>query len=412
MPNHDEQINATAYLMKCNRLQTILQILQAVNAAEFHPLQTPRLMLEKISSQLGYPFASIFMLDDTKKRVILQAFTGETDARSAQPRYSFESKLKTAVNTCLQKGKSATTNKVTPLPNDPRMPTLSEFHASVVLPLKSEDGTTIGVLEILTPSADTFSTDETEILELLSAQLSVTLQNVQRYSSTYTMLQQLRSIQAITRDTGQEPAMDDLIHRGVRTLSTMLPHARVCFLTPETRGNLRVRAYAGYADAETNTLHLQPGGGAAGLAARQLKPQIISEIAPDDEKKGLSPDSRSILAVPVHYAGSLSGVFNLESVQPSAFCEADLELVSALANNLAPILSNLAFVDQINLQVERQKQLYEITNKIRRSINIDTIMQTSVEEICNALDLPKATIRLKPSALSPDEGSKHEEQPS
>jgi GAF domain-containing protein len=402
MPDPSKQILKPPDIFKSDRLLAILNIIQAVNSAGVDVNSTYSLIVEAIKNFLGYPLVSLFMVDDPREKAFLRWFTGQPTSQEKQPVFSIDRHTKSAVSACLFNGKATVINKVTLLADDPRTGAIQGLQASAVLPFLSTSKM-IGILEIHANSADQFSPAELEILALLVSHLSVLLQNAIRHSTIQRTVKGYRSIQEITKDLDQDPSAEEIIHGAVQMLSTFLPDGRITFLSPETRGNLRVRAYAGYAHADDNTLQVNSGGGAAALAASNLKPYRITGVPQDAESQGLSPDSRSILAVPVTFAGSLLGVFNIESPQVNTFSEDDLEIVCALANDMASVLSNISFVEQIRLQVERQKQLYEITNKIRHTVNIETIMRTSVEEICNTLNLPKATIRFNTVALSADE---------
>jgi len=63
---------------------------------------------------------------------------------------------------------------------------------------------------------------------------------------------------------------------------------------------------------------------------------------------------------------------------------------------LASIISNIRLIEQVRDQVNRQQKLIEITSNIRRSVDIETIMQTSVSEIGNALNARRASINISP----------------
>jgi GAF domain-containing protein len=166
---------------------------------------------------------------------------------------------------------------------------------------------------------------------------------------------------------------------------------------------LNIRAYSGYTSIDLDKQSIMPGTGLIGLAAKEQKPQRVNDIMSGSDYFPLSLDTRSILAVPVSYANVLLGVIAVESPNAGAFDESDQEIITTLANNLASIISNIQLVDQIRLQVERQRQLYEITSKIRRSVDIETIMRTSVTEICSALNIRKGSIQLNSSQLDPAE---------
>lgn len=111
-------------------------------------------------------------------------------------------------------------------------------------------------------------------------------------------------------------------------------------------------------------------------------------------------NTNSVLATPVLFGDRLLGVINIESTKIALFDENDQEFVTTLANNLASIFSNIELVEQVRNQVDRQKKLFDITDKIRRSVDIETIMQTSVTEICGALNVRKASIQINPKFQS------------
>jgi len=63
-------------------------------------------------------------------------------------------------------------------------------------------------------------------------------------------------------------------------------------------------------------------------------------------------------------------------------------------------------LDQVREQIDRQQKLFEVTNKIRRSVDIETIMQTSVSEICTALKISRASIHIAPTVLEENKQEK------
>jgi GAF domain-containing protein len=79
-----------------------------------------------------------------------------------------------------------------------------------------------------------------------------------------------------------------------------------------------------------------------------------------------------------------------------AYDENDQEILATLGNNLGSIIANANLVSRVRKQVERQRQLYEITGRIRRSNDIETILQTSVNEIGQAIRAQNVRVRIYP----------------
>jgi GAF domain-containing protein len=239
--------------------------------------------------------------------------------------------------------------------------------------------------------------EDISILRVLADQLTVTIQNANLYSKTQQTLERHRLLHQITSAAGQNITVEDVIRNAVQTLHMAMLNAKIAYLNPDGQGNLVSMAYAGYDQFDQVTTKIKIGEDLIGKVASDQKPQLVEDVSMLPTCHPLSIDTQSMVAVPVIYATRLIGVLLAENNSPAAFDENDQEVLTTLAGNLASIISNIRLVDQIRLQVERQRQLYEITSKIRQSTDIDTIMKTSVMEICNALNLRKASIELSPN---------------
>jgi sigma-B regulation protein RsbU (phosphoserine phosphatase) len=107
-----------------------------------------------------------------------------------------------------------------------------------------------------------------------------------------------------------------------------------------------------------------------------------------------SPNTRSEMAIPLLYRSELLGVLNVESEQLSAYAENDEELLGTLGGSLAAIIANARLLEQIRAQAERERVLFEISDKIRRTTDMETILTTTVSELTRAVGANSAKIRL------------------
>ena len=399
------QGNKNSSTLPADRLQSVLDLLLEVNLAEPDYATTPRLIIEKVKSRLGYPFASIFILDENKDQARLCAFTGEIQNQLSQSSYYIEAGSKSMIGNCLRKKKPITEKKVTTFPDDPRALLISEYQASAALPLIS-NGNLLGVLEILAGSPTAFTPSEMEVLSLLAFQLASLYLNASRFASIKRKLDLYHSIQEMIKENSQDPSLDILSLYAIQFLHDFLPDARIAFLIPENKCSFKVLAYVNYEIDELKILDLEIATSAASLTAQEQKSLLLED---DQESRGLSPDSHSILTVPIQSASILSGILNIESPQIDAFTKDDQEIVSVLADNLALILGTMLNIEESRSALEKQKQLFEAAQKIHSSVNIETIMRTSAEVISSSLNLPKVTVLYNKAAL-PSEISTEEQQ--
>ena len=59
-------------------------------------------------------------------------------------------------------------------------------------------------------------------------------------------------------------------------------------------------------------------------------------------------------------------------------------MLGTLAGSLAAIIANARLIEQIRKQADRERQLNEITSKIRHSTDMRTIISTTVNELIRA----------------------------
>jgi sigma-B regulation protein RsbU (phosphoserine phosphatase) len=107
-----------------------------------------------------------------------------------------------------------------------------------------------------------------------------------------------------------------------------------------------------------------------------------------------SPNTRSEMAIPLLFRSELLGVLNVESEQVSAYAENDEELLGTLGGSLAAIIANARLMEQIRSQAERERILFDISDKIRRTTDMETILATTASELTRAVGATGARIRL------------------
>jgi putative methionine-R-sulfoxide reductase with GAF domain len=274
-------------------------------------------------------------------------------------------------------------------------PLLPNTRAELAIPLKI-GSKVFGALDVQSDQVNAFSQEDINILQVLADQLTVTVQNADLFTKTQQTLQRHRLLHQMSSAAGLNPTVEDAIRNSVQTLHQIMPKEHITYFSLGENGAVRISSYTGYSPVDKLKTIFQPGEGVIGKALVDQKPFRVDDTNTFENAIPLLNDSLSMLVVPVQYGNQIIGIIDVESTSIAAFDESDQEIITTLANNLASIISNISLLDQIRLQIERQQQLYEITNKIRRSVDIETIMKTSVSEICTALNISRASIELNP----------------
>jgi PAS domain S-box-containing protein len=392
--NVTEQIKAEQLAKhRADQLTTASEIAKDSTAGSMDVQVTLARLVELIRSRFGFYHASIFLIDTLGKNAVLRESTGEAGAQLKSAGHKLAVGSTSIVGQTTAKGEPVVISDVTAEENYFANPLLPDTRSELAIPLKIGDKV-IGALDVQSKSLDAFSQEDINILQVLSDQIAVAIQNADLYTHTNQSLSRYRLLHQITSGNVQTMAADDAVRNTIETLHQAMPDEKIIFFRIDENNVLTAQASAGYPTSDMTTRRIQIGQGVVGLVARDRHPMRVDDAQTNAMNRPLGFDSNSILAVPVVFADQLLGVINIESTTVALFDDADQEFVTTLADNTASIISNIRLLDQVRDQVSRQQKLFEITNKIRRSVDIETIMQTSVSEICSAMNIPRASIHI------------------
>jgi len=119
-------------------------------------------------------------------------------------------------------------------------------------------------------------------------------------------------------------------------------------------------------------------------------------IPTGDESLATAPASATGgLAVPIKLRGESIGVLEFSDEDAlHTWSEDERDLVEALADQAALALENARLFEETQSRARREQLINEITARVRTSTNIETILQTTAEELARTLNLPRVQIRL------------------
>lgn len=180
----------------------------------------------------------------------------------------------------------------------------------------------------------------------------------------------------------------------------------------EATGELYFDVALGEHGEKVKTVRLQKGQGIAGWVAERVEPALINDVKSDgrfyssvDHKSGFA--TRNMICVPVKTRQRLHGVLQVMNKRASDFDGGDLELVTALSNQVAVAIENARLFDEL------RETFYAIVNSLAETIekrdpytrgHTNRVMKYSLA-IGNALGLTKGEMeRLELAAILHDIG--------
>jgi GAF domain-containing protein len=346
-----------------------------------------------ISSRFRFYHAGVFLRDPIGEYVVIREASGDAGAQLKRSGYRLGIGSKSIVGFVAGKGEKLIVNDTardaTYYPN----PLLPDTRAEAAIPLSIGDRI-VGVLDVQSDAPYSFSDDNLRTLQILADQLAIAVVNTELFAETQEHLAQHRLLHHITTTAASGTTLSEALQSAVNGLQVTLGGDRVSILLADReKKQLEVRAAVGYGP-EVYDLKVPVGSGITGWAAKNKRPIRAGNVKEETRYIEGSANTRSELAIPMIYRSELLGVLNVESEQINAYTESDEELLGTLGGSLAAIIANARLLEQIRAQADRERILFEITDKIRRTTDLQTILTTTVSELTRATGASKVHIKV------------------
>jgi GAF domain-containing protein len=349
--------------------------------------------VELIRTRFNFYHAAVFLKDTTGEYVVIREATGEAGAQMKRSGHKLGIGSKSIVGFTAGNGEQLivndTTRDATYYPN----PLLPDTKGEAAIPLQVGDQI-VGVLDVQSTIPFAFNESNLRTLQILADQLAIAVVNTELFAETQEHLAQHRLLHHITTTAASGTTLDEALVSAVNGLQVTLGGDRVSILlTNREKKSLEVKAAVGYAP-DIFELKVPIGVGITGWAAAHKTSLRVNNVKKDSRYIEGSANTQSELAIPMIYRSELLGVLNVESEQLNAYAEADEELLGTLGGSLAAIIANARLLEQIRGQAERERVLFEITDKIRRTTDLQTILTTTVSELTRVTGANRVQIKL------------------
>jgi GAF domain-containing protein len=271
--------------------------------------------------------------------------------------------------------------------------------AELCVPLKLT-GKVIGVLDVQDTRLNVF--DETDLLamETLAAQLAVAIEKVRLYQEVQRRLEELTFLSRVggtvtsSLDLGQILTMvmeETTLVLGVEVASILL--------LDEESGELVFEAAVGPRAEGMKGLRLSLGQGIAGWAAREGQPLLVPDVREDprfypgiDEITGFV--TGSVLAVPLKVKGKVIGVIEALNKAKGDFSQADVALLSSMAQTAAIAIENAQLFAETQRRFEEMAALYDVSLDVTARLEMSELLKSIVERAVTLLGADAGSIYL------------------
>ena len=265
----------------------------------------------------------------------------------------------------------------------------------------------IGVLGFDQDDAEhPWSEDEMVIIEAVSNQVILALDNARLLDETQLRSDQLRLLQEITATAAAHTSLKELMDEVSQKLRRELGVERCVFALIDAEGQAATR----YAVASAHAL--PPGAMTLGIKTpltqsalfRRALTEKRAVVGYDDQGmlflssgSGIpsQPAIYGVVVIPLVVREAVVGLIMLESAEARRqFGAEDLQLFDQLSMQIATAIEVARSVEQAKSRAEKEKMVSEVTARMRATLDVETVLRTAVEEIFQSGDFAEVSISL------------------
>jgi GAF domain-containing protein len=360
-------------------------------------------------------YVGLFLVDEDCKWAVLRAGSGRAGQRLLKQDYKLEIGGQSLIGQCIIKGQPHISDTQTD-PQRADNPVLPKTRSEAVIPLVARDSVT-GAMSIQSKEVNAFPEQDVKILQTIADQLAIAIENARLFEDIATsqrvaedLLHETIALQQLSQALSGTLRQDEILDIFFNTCTKVLGFDFVIFSLADFQQS-RVEAIGGFGVTQE---HLD----------RAIHPLDSDDIMADIIRTGHTElvkgwDSRFDKT---NYDAEGMGEWGVRVFTPVRLRQENIGLVEVGFNRNvkadiedAQIRLLRAIIDQTALALENAKRheasqrairhealLKEITTRVRASTNLDTILQTAVKEIGDALGSKRAYVHLVTPTNDPD----------
>ncbi len=247
-----------------------------------------------------------------------------------------------------------------------------------------------------------WTADEIALVEAVADQMALAIENARLFEEAQRRLREITTLYEASQACLSTPDQRRLLAAIIEAATRVTNAAQgSVMLIDEEKGEYVFGAHYGLSHetiaATEAELHIPLGEGLVGAVVTAGQPLVVADVTTDPRWIPTEAEKlmRSFLGVPlVGRDGQPLGVLNLAHPEVGAFDEGHARLLSTFANQAALAIENARLFEATQARARRERLIREITGKVQSSIDLDSILQTTVQELGKALGASHAVVRL------------------
>ncbi|NDJ54936.1 MAG: GAF domain-containing protein [Chloroflexi bacterium] len=217
--------------------------------------------------------------------------------------------------------------------------------------------------------------------------------------------QQLAALSDVSRNITATLSVDEVVRNALEQAADVITYDQMTLWNRSDVGDEMVIAgRSGYSDNDWMVgegVNIQGDPLLSEIAANKY-PMIIRDVRSDDRfPQADHRPNRSWLGAPMVSGGILIGLMVFEKAEVHAYAPADAQVASAFANQVAVAIENAQLFEEaakraseLHSRTQRLTLLNRISSTLGTSLDQNSILQTAIDELVQALDVQQGGVHL------------------
>lgn len=319
-----------------------------------------------IRDRFGFYHAGLFLVDERHEYAIIRAATGEAGREMLDREHRLKIGETGLVGYAAYSGLPRISADVAFDLEHYKNPLLPETRSEAAIPLKVGNEV-IGVLDVQSQEPAAFDEDSIIILQVMSDQIAIAIQNARLLESLQDSMKEL------------EATHRQFDHEAWKRFSQTAPTLGFEFdgieIRPITKGT-------------------PPPVGTAGVELAENTPQISAGQEP--------------IQIPLKVRDEVIGTLDIWP-QEDELSMSDVYLLTSIGNRISQVLESARLLKEAERLANREQQINWITSQVISSVNMDTILKSTVKELGQTLGTTRTYIHIHPEYPHAEKSSMDEE---
>jgi PAS domain S-box-containing protein len=363
-----------------SQLQTAAAVSRAA-ASILDPDQLIQRVVDLVRTRFQLYYAGLFLVDregkwsgEPGRWALLRAGTGEAGRQMLEAGHKLAVGGTSMIGWCTANAQARIALDVGEEAAHFQNPWLPETRSELALPLISR-GQVIGAMTIQSTQEAAFSEEDVAVLQTMADQLAAAIENARLLEETRSALAQVEATHRLYLQREWREYLDD---RESLWQSGLLYDRVQVAAEPDLWRPEMERALA--------------------------EGQVVT--ADNNGANG----KRTGLAVPIVLRGETIGVLGLEDPDGMRqWSDEDRDLMAAFSQQLALALENARLLEETQRRAARERLTGEISARMRETLDVDTVLETAIREIGQALNIAEIEVRMESGERAPQSENDHEQ---